>query len=683
MSRNDLSPLRVCHRRKIGHGRSAIRFVVRLVVLLTTLTCGATAWAAFGVSPPWVRDSYVKVGTTFSQILSFSTDSPSQDGFLDWRLDGTDATFLSWITVDLPSHSPWPAGQTRFPLTVSVSPPAAAAVGSYRAGIFTTYVVPPAPDCTSGCVGISLGAHILVDITVTADDHIDYSVRSAQLGSPCMDPADPIRVNLSINNLGNTDIARIPVVVDVIDSVSSSVVASAQSDAIAPGIAAYKTAVTTSIAFASLGLAPNNPNRNYWADIKVYKDSAVTYENRLYFLVKHCVASDACHTAGTCDSSGVCSNPAKPERASCDDGNACTQSDICIGGVCAGTAYTCAAPDQCHNATCKGDGTCAVTAKTNGTTCNDGIACTRNDVCTAGVCAGAAYTCADPDRCHEAGTCNGDGTCTFALKTNVPVTPEDCGNGSDDDCDGLVDCADPDCATVCAGQPEKTAEPPRDASGHDSRDAGQDVSVATATGTSTATGTLTTTNTHSATETQSNTDTRTAAEPPRDAGANGPLDAGRDVPVSTTSDASTAEGIPSAAIDASVDLVGTYRDASPRDEATVFDARSSAADAPIIMPTYDASGVVLLDTGLAVVDASGGGRGDALATDQRYGPMDATNVSATDAEARSSGKSSGGCGCVVGGAGTDRPGLWPLAFLVLPALRGVRRHRRERSRTRL
>jgi hypothetical protein len=35
----------------------------------------------------------------------------------------------------------------------------------------------------------------------------------------------------------------------------------------------------------------------------------------------------------------------------------------------------------------------------------------------------------------------------------IPV-PEDCGNGLDDDCDGLVDCRDPDCAAVPACIPK-------------------------------------------------------------------------------------------------------------------------------------------------------------------------------------------------------------------------------------
>jgi hypothetical protein len=42
--------------------------------------------------------------------------------------------------------------------------------------------------------------------------------------------------------------------------------------------------------------------------------------------------------------------------------------------------------------------------------------CTKNDVCTGGICEGMAYSCAPPDQCHQAGVCTGDGKCSFAAK---------------------------------------------------------------------------------------------------------------------------------------------------------------------------------------------------------------------------------------------------------------------------
>ena len=52
---------------------------------------------------------------------------------------------------------------------------------------------------------------------------------------------------------------------------------------------------------------------------------------------------------------GVCSNPVKTNGTTCNDGNACTTSDVCTNGACGGTAVVCTALDQCHDAgTCSG-----------------------------------------------------------------------------------------------------------------------------------------------------------------------------------------------------------------------------------------------------------------------------------------------------------------------------------------
>src|SRR5206468_2431905 len=100
-----------------------------------------------------------------------------------------------------------------------------------------------------------------------------------------------------------------------------------------------------------------------------------------------CTASDQCHDPGVCDpSTGVCSNPPKTNGTSCNDGNACTQIDTCLGGVCTGNPVVCAASDQCHDpGVCDpSTGVCSNPEKPNGTSCNDGNACTQTDTCEGG-----------------------------------------------------------------------------------------------------------------------------------------------------------------------------------------------------------------------------------------------------------------------------------------------------------
>jgi hypothetical protein len=131
-----------------------------------------------------------------------------------------------------------------------------------------------------------------------------------------------------------------------------------------------------------------------------------------------CTASDQCHLVGTCDSmSGVCSNLAKMDGTPCNDGNACTQTDACQAGACMGNdPVVCTASDQCHVAgACNpADGSCTNPAQADGTTCNDGDACTQTDTCVTGVCTGGnPVVCTASDQCHVAGTCTpATGVCT-------------------------------------------------------------------------------------------------------------------------------------------------------------------------------------------------------------------------------------------------------------------------------
>jgi len=123
-----------------------------------------------------------------------------------------------------------------------------------------------------------------------------------------------------------------------------------------------------------------------------------------------CTAQDQCHVAGVCNpATGVCSNPAAANGSACDDGNACTQVDTCSGGMCrGGDRVVCEAADQCHGAgECNPTtGRCVSAAKADGTVCDDGDACSRNDVCVGGRCVGAASPDSDAD-----GTCDAIDVC--------------------------------------------------------------------------------------------------------------------------------------------------------------------------------------------------------------------------------------------------------------------------------
>ena len=140
-------------------------------------------------------------------------------------------------------------------------------------------------------------------------------------------------------------------------------------------------------------------------------------------------ATDTCH-AGSCDEAGdACVARPKPDGAACSDANACTRTDVCVAGVCTGRdRVECTPDDPCRVAgVCDpGTGVCANPAKLDGTRCDDGDACTTADRCLGGRCTGDPLPDDDAD-----GVCDDIDVCPFIAD---PSQTDSDGDGIGDHC---------------------------------------------------------------------------------------------------------------------------------------------------------------------------------------------------------------------------------------------------------
>jgi len=115
-----------------------------------------------------------------------------------------------------------------------------------------------------------------------------------------------------------------------------------------------------------------------------------------------CQASDQCHVAGTCDpTTGVCSNPDADDGTACNDGNQCTQKDVCVSGVCTGgDPVTCSAGGICTTIACDPtSGQCVATPETDGTQCTN--AAGVSGTCSGGQCAVPSGACTRTIACAQ------------------------------------------------------------------------------------------------------------------------------------------------------------------------------------------------------------------------------------------------------------------------------------------
>ncbi|MEZ4297580.1 MAG: DNRLRE domain-containing protein [Polyangiaceae bacterium] len=151
-----------------------------------------------------------------------------------------------------------------------------------------------------------------------------------------------------------------------------------------------------------------------------------------------CTAQDNCHDAGVCDpATGQCTQPVKQDDSPCDDGDACTEMDYCMDGVCAGgNPVSCDDGDACTADSCNPLGGCDATP----ITCND------NNLCTTDTCDPAAGCQFNPVVCNDGDACTSD-TCDPAVGcTAAPVSCDDslactadlCAGGS---CEHVIGCA--------------------------------------------------------------------------------------------------------------------------------------------------------------------------------------------------------------------------------------------------
>ncbi|MFO0759081.1 MAG: hypothetical protein U0359_21495 [Byssovorax sp.] len=116
--------------------------------------------------------------------------------------------------------------------------------------------------------------------------------------------------------------------------------------------------------------------------------------------------NDPCNV-GTCIN-GMCQKTPANEFGNCDDGQYCTENDICQQGICKGGAFKfCPSPDSCHIGVCdeatKG---CGAMPGNDGAQCDDKDACTTTGVCSNGTCSkGNPIDCSVFDSQCTTGTC--------------------------------------------------------------------------------------------------------------------------------------------------------------------------------------------------------------------------------------------------------------------------------------
>ncbi len=117
-----------------------------------------------------------------------------------------------------------------------------------------------------------------------------------------------------------------------------------------------------------------------------------------------------------------------PNGTLCDDLDVCTETDVCVSGVCQGGApLSCPDPGACAVPVCDPISGCGSQLEPNGTPCDDGNPDTDPDTCQAGTCQGVPLTSCvgrpDGSPCDDNNVCTtGDSCFSNSCKPGTPVS---------------------------------------------------------------------------------------------------------------------------------------------------------------------------------------------------------------------------------------------------------------------
>jgi hypothetical protein len=153
-----------------------------------------------------------------------------------------------------------------------------------------------------------------------------------------------------------------------------------------------------------------------------------------------CVPEGPCFQASCNGTTGECESVALADDSDCDDASVCTLNDRCLDGQCTGDALPCEDGIFCTQDLCDPVKGCQFPNADNGTSCEDGDLCTVSDVCMGGRCVtGFETLCDDKNVCTRDWCDVAQGCLTENLSGGI------CDDG--DACTGDDTCAD----GVCAG----------------------------------------------------------------------------------------------------------------------------------------------------------------------------------------------------------------------------------------
>lgn len=200
--------------------RSVRSSIIFLTIFGLFFSSAPTAFAGFGITPPYVENNRLTRGTVFEQKITLVRSDPTEA--LRAQITMNIPEVESWFSIDQGNEFILPEGQTQVPIIVRVAVPDDAQYKQYGGTIRIR--TSPVEQNNTGGVSIALGAQIDVNIEVV-DKILDFNIRKIRItdleeGRRKWGLSFPgkIRFFMTVENTGNVAYGPTRVQFDIYDA---------------------------------------------------------------------------------------------------------------------------------------------------------------------------------------------------------------------------------------------------------------------------------------------------------------------------------------------------------------------------------------------------------------------------------------------------------------------------------
>lgn len=237
------------------------------------------AFAGFGVTPPYVRNTSLTRNSTYEQQILLVRGDPTVPLKATVIIDAPE--IADWIEIEQGTEFLLPKGQQKVPMTVKITVPKDAKFKDYTGAI---RVKTGAADdaVSSGAVNISLGAQIDVQLNVIDKQIKDFRIRKIDISDlnaghklAWLYFPGKVRFNMLLENIGNVDVAPSNVAFRIFDATGNVLLEETKSLGSIDKVAPYDTKEITA------NIPTRLPAGTYIAHYQIYNGTDIKQEGEV------------------------------------------------------------------------------------------------------------------------------------------------------------------------------------------------------------------------------------------------------------------------------------------------------------------------------------------------------------------------------------------------------------------